>query len=144
MAKHNKNRLMKLTEQDLRGIVSKIVGVVLREEIDLGWDIEARRDKRNQERKERGAVPSHVDKELRRLRNLIDVYDSEGLDTSELKGEIDRLKAKWYRPLDESRKSARLTESYLHRIVKESVNNFLLREVIQPNTDTQQFKGKVL
>jgi hypothetical protein len=83
-------KLIRLTESDLHRIVKESVQKILKEEVDLG-QIDAMRD-----RPRAIELPIEAKREIRRLRHLIDEYEREGKDTTELTNAIGRIKDKYY------------------------------------------------
>jgi hypothetical protein len=83
-------KLIRLTEQDLHRIVKESVNRILKEEVDLG-QLDAMRD-----RPRAIELPIEAKREIRRLRYLIDDYESEGKDTTELTNAIRNIKDKYY------------------------------------------------
>lgn len=82
-------RRVRLTESDLNRIVRESVKRILSEEVDLG-QIDAMRDR------PRAKEYSKEDKKrIWELRNLIDDYEKEGKDTSDITKEIRCIKEKY-------------------------------------------------
>ena len=87
-------RRVRLTESDLHRIIRESVKRVINEEIDLG-QIDAMRD-RPRAKKVYRDVPADIKREIRRLRQLIDDYNSEGRDTASIENVLRKLKNKYY------------------------------------------------
>ena len=83
-------KLIRLTESDLHKIVKESVQRILKEEVDLG-QIDAMRD-----RPRAKELPVEAKREIRRLRHLIDDYEREGKDTTNLTNAIRKIKNKYY------------------------------------------------
>lgn len=83
-------KVIRLTESELKRMVVESVQRVLKEEVDLG-QIDAMRD-----RPMAKELPIEAKREIRRLRHLIDDYESEGKDTTKLTNAIRKIKDKYY------------------------------------------------
>lgn len=78
-----------LKESELKSIIVESVRRILKEEVDLG-QIDAMRD-----RPRAKELPPEAKREIRRLRHLIDDYEREGKDTTELTNAIGKIKDKY-------------------------------------------------
>ena len=83
-------RTIRLRESELRDIISESVRRILKEEIDTGqvpsaWE-------KSQRKRISSPNEEEIRKKIRRLRNMIEEYDDEGKDTSELTKQIAKLK----------------------------------------------------
>lgn len=78
-----------LRESELRRIIVESVQRILKEEVDLG-QIDAMRD-----RPRAKELPIEAKREIRRLRHLIDDYEREGKDTTELTNAIGKIKDRY-------------------------------------------------
>lgn len=78
-----------LKESELKSIIVESVRRILKEEVDLG-QIDAMRD-----RPRAKELPIEAKREIRRLRHLIDDYEREGKDTTELTNAIGKIKDKY-------------------------------------------------
>ena len=83
-------KVIRLTESELKRMVIESVQRILKEEVDLG-QIDAMRD-----RPRAKELPIEAKREIRRLRYLIDDYESEGKDTTKLTNAIRKIKDKYY------------------------------------------------
>lgn len=78
-----------LRESELKRIIVESVQRILKEEVDLG-QIDAMRD-----RPRAKELPIEAKREIRRLRHLIDDYEREGKDTTELTNAIRKIKDRY-------------------------------------------------
>ena len=78
-----------LKESEMKSIIVESVRRILKEEVDLG-QIDAMRD-----RPRAKELPIEAKREIRRLRHLIDDYEREGKDTTELTNAIGKIKDKY-------------------------------------------------
>lgn len=78
-----------LKESELKSIIVESVQRILKEEVDLG-QIDAMRD-----RPRAKELPIEAKREIRRLRHLIDDYEREGKDTTELTNAIGKIKDRY-------------------------------------------------